>query len=163
MFKACALAMLRHRRAVPDGQIEALPSSGVVSPRVTVRRQLWWVLLAAIASALLLGVTRHLASDIASVPLLWVIPLAIYLGTFILAFGPHSAQMMRGSARAVRFLAILLALTFVGTVPSLRIQLPIQLGAFAAAALLAHARLAQDRPPAAQLTQRHTCGCARRV
>jgi spermidine synthase len=148
----CALAMLRHRRVLPEGDVMH-PTVVGASPRMSARRQVWWVVLAAIPSALLLGVTRHLATDIASVPLLWVIPLALYLGTFILAFGRHSARMMRGSARAVRFLAIPLALTFIGTVPSLRIQLPIQLGAFAAAALLAHSRLAQDRPPASQLTR----------
>lgn len=147
----CAAAMLRHRTITGRSAVD--PSPPGPSLHISARRQLWWVALAAIPSALMLGVTRHLATDIASVPLLWVVPLALYLGTFILAFGSRSAQMMRGSARAVRFLAIPLALTFIGTVPSLRIQLPIQLGTFAAAALLAHARLAQDRPPAEYLTR----------
>jgi spermidine synthase len=48
--------------------------------------QLWWLALAATASALLLGVTNHVTENIASVPLLWLMPLTIYLVTFILCF-----------------------------------------------------------------------------
>ena len=68
----CGLAMLRHRRVTPEGD-GAHPAVVLASPRISARRQMWWVALAAIPSALLLGVTRHLAADIASVPLLWVI------------------------------------------------------------------------------------------
>jgi hypothetical protein len=46
-----------------------------------------WVLLAAIPSSLLLGVTTHLTTDLAPVPLLWVVPLTLYLATFVIAFG----------------------------------------------------------------------------
>jgi hypothetical protein len=42
--------------------------------------------LAAVPSGLLLGVTRHLSTDVAAVPLLWVLPLLAYLGTFVVAF-----------------------------------------------------------------------------
>src|SRR5213075_367510 len=45
-----------------------------------------WILWAFIPSSLMLGVTTYLTTDIASVPLLWVIPLALYLLTFILVF-----------------------------------------------------------------------------
>lgn len=45
-----------------------------------------WVLLAAVPSSLMLGVTTHLTTDIAAVPLLWILPLAVYLLTFILVF-----------------------------------------------------------------------------
>lgn len=50
------------------------------------RTQLWWMVLAGTASALLLGVTNHLTENIASVPMLWLMPLTIYLLTFILCF-----------------------------------------------------------------------------
>ncbi|MBI2689367.1 MAG: fused MFS/spermidine synthase [Acidobacteria bacterium] len=45
-----------------------------------------WVMLAACASILLLGVTTHMTQDVAAIPFLWVIPLAVYLSTFILCF-----------------------------------------------------------------------------
>ena len=124
----CALAMLRHRRVLPDGEV--MPPAVVgASPRMSARRQVWWVVLAAIPAALLLGVTRHLATDIASVPLLWVIPLALYLGTFILAFGRHSARMMRGISTGRSILCDPPCAHVHRYRPSLRIQLPIQLGA----------------------------------
>jgi spermidine synthase len=50
------------------------------------RTQLWWLVLAGTASALLLGVTNHVTENIASVPLLWLMPLTIYLLSFILCF-----------------------------------------------------------------------------
>lgn len=51
------------------------------------RSYLHWMALAAVPSSLMLGVTTHLSTDIAAVPLLWVMPLGLYLLTFILAFG----------------------------------------------------------------------------
>ena len=55
------------------------------------RERIIWVLLAAAPSSLMLGVTAHLTSDIASAPLLWVVPLALYLLSFIIAFGARPA------------------------------------------------------------------------
>jgi hypothetical protein len=49
-------------------------------------QMLLWVALAACASTLLVSVTNHLSQNVAPIPLLWVLPLALYLGTFILAF-----------------------------------------------------------------------------
>src|SRR5205807_5638278 len=53
---------------------------------ITLGRRLRWILLAAAPSSLMLGVTTYLTTDIAAVPFLWVIPLALYLMTFILVF-----------------------------------------------------------------------------
>ena len=46
-----------------------------------------WIALAFVPSSLMIGATTYITTDIAAVPLLWVLPLAIYLLTFILAFG----------------------------------------------------------------------------
>lgn len=46
----------------------------------------WWLMLAALPAVLLMGITSHLTQDIAPVPMLWVLPLVIYLATFILCF-----------------------------------------------------------------------------
>ena len=45
-----------------------------------------WVCLAAVPSGLLVAVTAHISTDVAAVPLLWVIPLALYLLTFVIVF-----------------------------------------------------------------------------
>jgi len=50
------------------------------------REQVFWLLLAACASTLLLAVTNHLTQNVASIPFLWVLPLGLYLLTFILTF-----------------------------------------------------------------------------
>ena len=55
-------------------------------PRISLKRRLYWVLLAFIPASLLFGVTSYITTEIAPTPLLWTIPLALYLVTFILAF-----------------------------------------------------------------------------
>jgi SAM-dependent methyltransferase len=52
----------------------------------TLRRYLIWISLAASASALLLSITNHLTENVASIPFLWIVPLTLYLLTFILCF-----------------------------------------------------------------------------
>src|SRR6202008_1429019 len=52
----------------------------------TFRRYLLWIALSASASALLLSVTTHLTENVASIPFLWILPLALYLLSFILCF-----------------------------------------------------------------------------
>ncbi|MBX7208341.1 MAG: fused MFS/spermidine synthase [Verrucomicrobiaceae bacterium] len=49
-------------------------------------RRALWLALPAVASALLLATTNHLCEDVAVIPFLWVLPLALYLGTFIICF-----------------------------------------------------------------------------
>ena len=51
---------------------------------------LTWAALAFLPSSLMLGVTAYISTDVAAIPLLWVVPLAIYLATFVLAFGRTS-------------------------------------------------------------------------
>src|SRR4029453_8251644 len=70
------------------------------SQPLTMSRRLRWMLLAAVPSSLMLSVTTYLSTNIAPIPLLWIVPLALYLLTFILVFAgkpilPHRA-MVRG-------------------------------------------------------------------
>ena len=51
------------------------------------RQRLRWLAFAFVPSSLMLGVTSYLATDIASIPLLWIVPLSIYLLSFVLVFG----------------------------------------------------------------------------
>lgn len=61
-------------------------NSADLEPPPTLRRQLFWVALAAVPSMLLLTVTAYLSMDLAPIPFLWIAPLALYLLTFILCF-----------------------------------------------------------------------------
>jgi hypothetical protein len=155
---ACAALLLRHRATelAPTGTAPARggASEGRSPPSaIGWRRSARWVLLAFIPSVLMLGVTRYLSSDIASVPLLWVVPLSLYLATFVVAFGRRPDRVVRFSSRAFRLLAVPLALSFLGIIPSLWIELPLQLAGFTTAALVAHGQLAVDRPGVTELTR----------
>jgi len=77
------VAALRPRReSVAPERVERSPH-----PRWTL--QLLWVALAACASSLLLAVTNHLSRNIAAIPFLWVLPLSLYLLSFVLCFEGH--------------------------------------------------------------------------
>ena len=116
--------------------------------------QLKWVALAAVPSSLLMGATTFLTTDLAAIPLLWVIPLAIYLLTWIATFAPRPWIGVPLLARALPILVVawlLLDLTE-ATEPAWALVL-FHLLTFAAAALLCHGRLAEDRPAPVHLTR----------
>ncbi|MGI4877005.1 MAG: spermidine synthase, partial [Janthinobacterium lividum] len=86
----------------PGGAIEA--RRGVV----TGRQRLRWTLLALVPSGLLLSTTTHLTTDVMAMPLLWVIPLAAYLLSFVVAFGSGGPRATRIAVRAAPPLLLLL-------------------------------------------------------
>ena len=55
-------------------------------PPLTWKKRLHWLLLAFVPSSLMLSVTMYITTDIAAIPLLWVVPLALYLLTFVIVF-----------------------------------------------------------------------------
>ena len=113
----------------------------------------WWTWagLAFVPSSLMLGVTTYLTTDIAAIPLLWVIPLAIYLLTFALTF---ARRPIPPAAWMIRLLPIAVVLLLPGLAAGLvqPFWIPIHLLAFFAAAMVCHGALAADRPPAHHLT-----------
>lgn len=148
MTAACqVLVRLRPELAAATGEIDG------DAPAITNEQRLRWFVLAAVPSALLVGVTQHIATEVASIPLLWVVPLSLYLLTFIVAFGRDPKRPVDLSGRALRLLVIPLILTFFGSIPSLGLVLGLNLAVFVCGAMVAHGRLAADRPPAARLTE----------
>ncbi|WP_143270776.1 spermidine synthase [Bradyrhizobium brasilense] len=147
---ACAAIMLSQRRTAdaPKPTAEAAATAGT-------RDRLRWTALAFIPSSLLLGVTQYITTDVVSAPLLWVIPLTLYLLTFILTFArrpplPHAATL-----RALPIMLILVAMTSgtSGNLLPLPIALAFHLGCFFVVGIVCHGELAKRRPPAAQLTE----------
>jgi hypothetical protein len=133
----------------------ASAATATPEPAPTLRRRALWVLGAFIPSSLLLGVTAFVTSEVAAVPLLWILPLALYLGTFILAFSswqvPSDHVLRRTLAMLVVPLLLVVAL-------HLRIQpiatlILLNLAVFFVAALLCHRRLSGTRPGPAHLTE----------
>jgi len=79
-----AWTSLKHAREYDDGRPTTIAAAAVTAP--TAMTQFTWLALAAMASIMLLAVTNHVTQNIASVPFLWVLPLSIYLVSFILTF-----------------------------------------------------------------------------
>ncbi len=111
------------------------------------------ILVAAAPSSLMLGVTAHLSTDVASAPFLWVIPLALYLLTFVIAFQarPWIPLPITLVAQAAVGSVCVLVVAF-GTL-DIRIAFAIHILAFFLSALMCHQTLAARRPPADRLTE----------
>jgi len=113
--------------------------------------QFLWLALSAMGSVMLLAVTNHITQNISSVPFLWVLPLALYLVTFILTFD-HPRWYQR------TFFSILLGAlvpTMAFLVPSLDLRLaaPLYLAGLFVACMFCHGELARSKPDPAHLTR----------
>jgi hypothetical protein len=124
----------------------------------SIRRRLYWILLAFIPSSLLFGVTTYITTEIAPTPLLWTIPLALYLVTFILAFSSKNLLTEQLASTALAGLAMLLTLTLAAnaTQPTAAIVL-LHLCFLFVAAMVCHNKLAGDRPDASRLPEFYLC------
>lgn len=115
--------------------------------------RLRWLGLAAIPSSLMMSVTTFISTDVGSVPLLWVVPLALYLLTFVLAF----AERQPIPRRAIAWLfppAVVLIVALVIAPPVYPVtMIVLHLTAFFIVALACHMELAASRPPAESLTE----------
>lgn len=126
------------------------------APPLTTARQLRWLALAAVPSAQLLAVTTFLTTDLFSAPLLWVVPLALYLLSFVNVFArrplvPH-AFVVKTAPVVLAALVAVIALDYRNHAYLWWI-LAGHLAAFFWVALLCHGELAADRPERAHLTR----------
>lgn len=137
---------------IPDTKQLAgfVPPKRVAGPNPRLIGEYIW--LSFIPSALLVAVTAHISTDIAPAPFLWVIPLALYLLTFVLIFRDRPLIPAKLVAHLVPALAGLAILSKVAQF-NLVLTCAIHLGFFFAAALMCHQRLYDRRPPAEHLTQ----------
>ena len=117
-----------------------------------------WTVLALVPSSLLLGITTYLTADIAAVPLLWVVPLVVYLLTFILTFARRPLVPHSGMLRLQPILAVpLIVFLFWGAYLTSPRLMPFHLAAFFVTAMVCHGELARSRPPAGRLTEFYLC------
>jgi hypothetical protein len=139
--------------AALDGRAEAVDGEGVRRPSLW--RGLWWAGLAFVPSSMMLGVTSFLTTDLAPMPLLWVIPLGLYLASFVAVFAPAGepagAHRFAVAAFPSAVLALLLLLGADVRSPFGMVML-VHLAVFALVALVCHGRLAGDRPHPRHLT-----------
>lgn len=121
---------------------------------LTVSRRMRWVALSFVPSSLMLGVTTHLSTDIAAIPLLWVIPLALYLFSFVLVFARKPSLSHQFMVRRLPFLILASAITiFSKATQPVWLLMPLHLLTFFVAAMVCHGEMAKDRPPTRHLTE----------
>jgi hypothetical protein len=147
---ASALGMLRRNDI---SQATTLEADYTRPPGAGIKRRARWVVLALIPSSLMLGATTHVSTELAAVPLLWIVPLSIYLLSFVLVFSrrppPHRLF--------VRLLPIMaFAVTFTLAVKAIEpivFVIPLHLILLFVISMVCHGELARDRPGAHTLTE----------
>ncbi len=154
----CAAVMWRHalpRAGAGGGRAWSRPAARDDGDEVIGwRRRLHWVVLAFAPSSLLLGVTTYLTTDFAAVPLLWVIPLALYLLTYVIVFSRRPVVPHAAAVRLQPFILLPLVMVMLwGAVKPIPVVYSMHLVAFFFTALVCHGELAARRPSAAHLTE----------
>ena len=148
----CALWFIKH--GSPGMPAEKAVAAEAVPQKLVAGRRLRWVLLSFVPTSLMLCVTNYLSSEVAVIPLLWIIPLALYLLTFILVFSRWEILPRRVWSRGLPMVLVPLTMVF-----NLQLAQPmgwlmlLHLVAFFIAAMLCHSELAADRPDVDHLTE----------
>ncbi|HXF66349.1 MAG TPA: fused MFS/spermidine synthase [Burkholderiales bacterium] len=143
-----ATALASTRGAAPAAAVPAAAEADEPAPAIGER--LLWVALSAMGSCLLLAITNHLTQNIASVPFLWVVPLSIYLITFILCFD-HPRWYRRGPILAA--VALLLpAMAWYGDSLDLWTATPLYAAGLFACCMFCHGELVLLKPRPRHLT-----------
>jgi hypothetical protein len=148
-----ALAWLRHAAANRGAGAGAATEPAAAAASPSWRDRLIWCALAAVPSGLLLAVTAHISTDVAAVPLLWVLPLALYLLTFVIVFQrrpliPHWLAV----ALQPFFIIALVAVIVFDPIKNIFGIVGLHCAAFFVNALVCHGELARRRPAARYLT-----------
>jgi spermidine synthase len=116
--------------------------------------RLRWIALAFIPSSLMLGVTTYITLDIAAIPLLWVIPLALYLLSFILVFARWPESVHKGMVLVMPLVVLLLVFLMQSEIKArVTVNICMHLLMLFVVALVCHGELARTRPSARYLTE----------
>src|SRR5947209_5403215 len=150
LIAACALLLLGSPASVVVA-VDAPAEHSMAPPPWLLRAR--WIFLAAVPSGLLIAVTAHISTDVAAAPLLWVLPLSLYLLTWVLVFQsrpllPHK-WMLAIQPMAIAGVIVLLA---VGGEQNLLLTLGGHQLCFFLIAMACHGELARTRPAAKYLT-----------
>ncbi|MBN9587096.1 MAG: fused MFS/spermidine synthase [Afipia sp.] len=149
LIAACGVLLLRS----PPMSVEAVSASEGDAPPPTWETRLRWIFLAAVPSGLLIAVTAHISTDVAAAPLLWVLPLSLYLLTWVLVFQsrpllPHWLMLMLQPVA----IAGVIVLLVIGGEQNLLLTLGGHQLCFFIIAMACHGELARTRPTARYLT-----------
>jgi len=150
LVAGCAAVLWQNRQTVQLGAKQS-PAAAPLSWS----KQLYWLALAFVPSSLLLGLTNFISTDIASVPLLWIIPLTLYLLSFVLVFAQWNDWLHPLMVRLqALFLVPFIAYAFINPADlPYWMYLVLHLIAFFFAIMVCHGELAKQRPPTEHLTR----------
>lgn len=137
------------------------PESAAHAPHkhdaITWKRRLYWIYLAFVPSSILLGVTSYITTDVVSLPLLWVLPLALYLITMIIAFSALVERAVKDFTRPMVILVIgamvLIMANELNAEGPMALIVIVELLLLFAIGVVCHGRLSLDRPDASHLTE----------
>ena len=151
----CAWPVLRAQRLAPVPMAaSAAIAADLSGETVHWWRRLRWLLWSFAPSSLLLGVTTYITTDVASVPLFWIIPLSLYLLSFVLAFARPRWAVHPFTVRIQALLVCVSAINyFAEAIAHPWLLAGLHLLTFFATAVVCHGRLAEDRPPSRYLTE----------
>jgi hypothetical protein len=150
LLAVCAFVLWRNHKVEAESDI--LDSGDI--PDLLHRTRLHWLALAFVPSSLLLGLTNFISTDIASAPLLWIIPLVLYLLSFVLVFS-HWASKIHPVMLALQPIVLLPFIAFSFINPAVLpywLNLVLHLLAFFLAIMVCHGELAKNRPHTKHLT-----------
>lgn len=143
-----AWSSARAAEASPAAPTQAQDTDNTPAPGLAQR--LTWIAYAAMGSCLLLGVTNHLTQNIASIPFLWIVPLSLYLITFILCFD-HPRWYVRPVFFAL-LAAALPAMAWYSDSLDLYVAAPLYAAGLFACCMFCHGELYRLRPAPRYLT-----------
>ena len=130
------------------------PASVTVTERPTLRDRMSWTVLAAIPAGLVIAVTAYISTDVAAAPLLWVLPLALYLLTFVAVFRDRPWFSHDLVVRLAPFLVAPLAITLLSSDRLYwGVTIALHLMALFVLALACHGEVYRRRPAPALLTE----------
>jgi SAM-dependent methyltransferase len=116
------------------------------------KRRLYWIALAAVPSGLMLSTTTHLTTDLVAMPLIWVIPLALYLLSFSIAFANKRTVANALTFATPPLLLLTAASTFMPAGGAIISALLVNLSLLFFVAIALHSEMYRTRPEPAQLT-----------
>ena len=126
--------------------------------KLTYKRRFRWIALAFIPSSLMLGVTTYISTDVASMPLIWIIPLSLYLLTFILAFANKQLVPLRLVSLLVPAGVVCLGFVTILKPPvSAWLVIALHLAVFFLVGFVCHRQIALDRPSVSKLAEYYLC------
>jgi hypothetical protein len=147
--------------ATAEPTVTLAPNNATTSkfPNSIALQRAKWIFLAFIPSSLLLSVTNYLTSNIAPCPLFWVIPLGLYLLTFVIVFSPWRLVNLKWLLQLQAILLVILATVFYWAKVefSFNFMFPLHLVTFFVTALMCHQILADGRPKTERLTEFYLC------